>query len=164
MPDFSFDVVSRVEMAEVVNAVTQASREMENRFDFKGSKSSMTLDERAGTITLIADDDAKLHQVTDILLGRLVKRGVPLRNLDYGRVEPAAMGTVRQVITLRSGIPAEKAREITRRVRESKLKVTVQVQGDQVRVAGPKKDDLQAVIQLLKQQDFGLELQFVNYR
>lgn len=164
MADFSFDVVSKVNMAEVVNAVTQATREMENRFDFKGSKSSIALDEKKGEITLISDDEAKLRQVIDILQAKLVKRGVPLKNLEYGKVEPAAMGTVRQALTLRSGIPTEKAKEITRVIRESKIKVNAQIQGDQVRVAGPKKDDLQAVIQLLRQRDFGLELQFVNYR
>lgn len=151
-------------MAEAVNAVTQATKEMENRFDFKGSKSSISLDEKKGEVTLTSDDDAKLRNVIDILVNKLVKRGVPLKNLEYGKVENAAMGSVRQVVTLRSGIPVEKAKEMTKLIRDSKIKVNAQIQGDQVRVAGAKKDDLQAVIQLLKDKDFGVELQFINYR
>ncbi len=162
--DFSFDVVSKVDMAEVVNAVAQATKEMENRFDFKGSKSSITLNEKDSEITLVSDDEGKLRNVVDIVQGRLVKREVPLKNLEYGKIEPAAMGTVRQVITLRSGIPADKAKQMTKLIRDSKIKVNAQIQGDQVRVAGAKKDDLQATIKLLKENDFGIELQFVNYR
>lgn len=151
-------------MAEVVNAVSQATREIETRFDFKGSKARIELDEKEGVLTLIGDDDFKLKQVVDILQGKLVKRGVSLKALEYGQVQPAAGGTVRQVITLRQGIPADKAKAMTRLIRDSKLKVTAQIQDDQIRVSGAKKDDLQQVIQLLKKEDFGLELQFVNYR
>lgn len=162
--DSSFDVVSQVDVPEVVNAIHQAQKEMEQRFDFRGSKSSIEFDEKAGTITLVSDDDFKLKNVIDILEGKLSKRGVSLRALDYGKVEPAAQGTVRQVATLRQGIPQEKAKEITRVIRDAKIKVQATVQGDQVRVAGAKKDDLQAVIALLKGHDFGLDLQFINYR
>ena len=162
--DSSFDVVSQVDVPEVVNAIHQAQKEMEQRFDFRGSKSSIEFDEKAGTITLVSDDDFKLKNVIDILEGKLSKRGVSLRALDYGKAEPAAQGTVRQVATLRQGIPQEKAKEITRVIRDAKIKVQATVQGDQVRVAGAKKDDLQAVIALLKGHDFGLDLQFINYR
>lgn len=160
----SFDIVSRVNMAEVVNAVHQTMKEIETRFDFKGSKSSVTLDEKAGEITLLADDDLKRRNVDDILRTRLTKRGVPLKALKYGDPQEASGGALRQIITLQQGIPAEKAREITRAIRDSKIKVKAEIQGDQIRVSGPKKDDLQAVIQLLRGKDFGLELQFVNYR
>lgn len=162
--DSSFDVVSQVDVPEVVNAVHQAQKEMEQRFDFRGSKSSIEFDEKNSTLTLVGDDDFKLQNVIDILEGKFSKRGVSLRALDYGKVEPAAGGTVRQVATLRQGIPQEKAKEITKVVRDSKIKVQATIQGDQVRVSGAKKDDLQAVIALLKEQDFGIDLQFINYR
>src|SRR5690606_32778559 len=134
------------------------------RFDFRGSKSSIELNEKEETLTLVSDDEYKVRALAEIVEGRLARRGVPLKNLDYGRIEPAAGGTARQVITLRSGIPQETAKKITKTIRDAKLKVSAQIQGDQVRVSGPKKDDLQAVIALLRKEDFGLELQFVNYR
>lgn len=162
--DVSFDVVSKVNLAEVVNAVNQATKEMETRFDFRGSKSSIALDEKKGEITLIGDDEMKLQNVVDILQTKLVKRGVALRALEYGKAEEAAGGTIRQVVTLRQGIAQEKARQITAAIRDSKLKVKAEIRADEIRVSGPKKDDLQAVIQLLKGKDFGVELQFVNYR
>lgn len=162
--DSSFDVVSRVNMAEVVNSVHQTMKEIETRFDFKGSKSDVTLDEKAGEITVLADDDMKRRNIDDILRTRLAKRGVALRALQYADPEEASGGALRQVITLQQGIPAEKAKEITKAIRDSKLKVKAEIQGEQVRVSAPKKDDLQAVIQLLKGKDFGVELQFVNYR
>lgn len=164
MADFSFDVVSRVNMAEVVNAVDQTRREMQTRFDFRGSSASVTLDEKKGELTVVGDDEMKLKNVVDILQTKLVKRGVGLKALEYGRIEDAAGGTVRQVITLRQGIPQEKAKQMTAAIRESKLKVKAEIRGDEIRVSGPKKDDLQAVIQLLRAKDFGMELQFVNYR
>ena len=150
--DSSFYLVSRVNMAEVVNAIHQTMKEIETRFDFKGSKSDVTLDEKTGEITLVADDDMKRRNVDDILRTKLTKRGVALKALEYGQPQEATGGTLRQVITLQQGIPAEKA------------KVKAEIQGDQVRVSGAKKDDLQAAIQLLRGKDFGLELQFVNYR
>lgn len=162
--EFSFDIVSRLDMQEVKNAVDQAQREISQRFDFKGSKSAISLEEKAGTITLISDDDFKLQNVRDILNGRLAKRGVPLNGLEFGRVEPAAGGTVRQVVRLRQGIPENKAKQIIALIRDSGRKVKAQIQGDQVRVSGKSKDELQAVIALLKGLDLGLPLQFVNYR
>ncbi|MHB9146337.1 MAG: YajQ family cyclic di-GMP-binding protein [Symbiobacteriia bacterium] len=162
--DSSFDVVSQVDTQEVLNAVHQAQKEMEQRFDFRGSKSSIEYDEKGGTITLVGDDDFKLRNVIDILEGKLSKRAVSIRALDYGKVEPAFQGTVRQVATLRQGISQEKAKDITKLVRDSKIKVQATIQGDQVRIAGAKKDDLQAAIALLRGHDFGLDLQFINYR
>lgn len=162
--DSSFDVVSKVEMPEVVNAINQATKEMESRFDFKGSKSSISLDEKKGEITLIGDDDMKLRNVRDILETKLIKRNVPIKNLTYGKPEDAAGGTLRQVITLAQGIPQEKAKQISAAIRDSKLKVKAEIRGEEIRVSGAKKDDLQAVIQLLRGKDFGIELQFTNYR
>jgi cyclic-di-GMP-binding protein len=162
--DSSFDVVSKVDMAEVVNAVNQATKEMETRFDFRGSKSSIKLDEKEGTITLIGDDEMKLRNVDDILQTKLAKRGIALRALDYGKAENAATGTLRQVITLKQGIAQEKSKPITQAIRDSKLKVKAEIRGDEIRVTGAKKDDLQAAIQLLRSKDFGIELQFINFR
>lgn len=164
MADFSFDVVSKVEMAEVVNAVNQSTKEMESRYDFKGSKSSLALDEKKGEVTVVADDDLKLKNLIDILQTKLVKRGVSLKALEYGKVDDAAGGALRQVITLRQGIPQDKAKQLTNAVRDARLKVKVEIRGEEIRVSGAKKDDLQAVITFLRGKDFGLELQFVNYR
>lgn len=162
--EFSFDVVSKVNMAEVVNSVNQSTKEIETRYDFRGSKAGIGLDEKAGTLTLTAEDDMKLRNVIDILQTKLVKRGVALRALEYGKVEDAAGGTLRQVVTLKQGIAQEKAKQITQTLRDSKLKIRSEIRGEEVRVAGAKKDDLQAAITLLKSKDFGIELQFVNYR
>lgn len=164
MADFSFDVVSKVEMAEVVNAVNQAQKEMDARFDFKGSKSSISLDEKKGEITLVGDDEMKLKNVADILLNKLVKRNVTVKALDYGKVEDAANGTRKQVITLKQGVPQDKAKQITSAIRDAKLKVKAEIRGDEIRVSGAKKDDLQAAITLLRDKDFGIALQFTNYR
>lgn len=164
MADFSFDVVSKVELAEAVNAVNQATKEMETRYDFRGSKSSITLDEKKAEITLIADDDMKLRNVIDILQTKLVKRGITLKALEFGKIEDAAGGTLRQVITLKQGIPQDRAKQITAAVRDSKIKVKAEIRGDEIRISGAKKDDLQAAIALLRSKDFDLELQFVNYR
>lgn len=158
----SFDVVSKIEMAEVTNAVTQAMKEISQRFDFKGSKSNITQEKDA--LVILSDDEYKLKSVVDILQNKLVKRGVPLKNLTYEKVEPAAGGTVRQRVALVSGIPQEKAKEIVKAIKDSKMKVQASIQADQVRVSGKSRDDLQAVIQLLKGRDFGVELQFTNYR
>lgn len=158
----SFDIVSEVDRQEIVNAVQQAIREIENRFDFKGSKSDIKHD--GDTITLISDDDFKLRNVVDILESKMVKRNIDLKALKYGKVEPAAGDTVRQVVTVQQGIDKELAKEITKLVKNSKIKVQAQIQGDQVRVSGKDRDDLQAVIKLLKEQDFDVPLQFSNYR
>ncbi|HEY3365642.1 MAG TPA: YajQ family cyclic di-GMP-binding protein [Symbiobacteriaceae bacterium] len=162
--DFSFDVVSKVNMPEVVNAVNQSEKEIETRFDFRGSKAKIVLDEKEGTLTLTAEDDMRLRSVIDILQTKLVKRGIALRALEYGKVDDAAGATLRQVIKLKQGIGMEKAKQITQAVRDAKLKVKTEIRGEEIRVVGAKKDDLQAVIQLLKSKDFDIELQFSNYR
>jgi len=158
----SFDIVSKVDMQELNNAVRQAEKEIETRFDFKGSKSSITIEK--DELVVVSDDEYKLKSVIDILQSKMVKRGVPIRNLEYGKIEPAAMGTVRQRIKLKQGIDQEAAKKINTMIRDSKLKVKSQIQGDQIRVSGKSRDDLQAVIRMLKAADVGLELQFTNYR
>ena len=162
--EHSFDVVCEVNMQEVLNAVDQAMKEIGQRFDFKGSKSSIELDRSKGTITLISDDEMKLKSVIDILQTKLVKRGVSLKALTYGKIEPAAGNTVRQLITLQQGIPQEKAKEIVKLIKDTKLKVSAEIQKDQVRVKAKKIDDLQAIMAKLKEKDFGIALQFANYR
>jgi len=160
--EHSFDIVSKIDMQEVTNAVNQAMREIETRFDFKGSKSSIT-QEKDG-LTVVSDDEYKLNSVKDILLSKLVKRGISPKALEYGKIEPAASGTVRQRIGLKQGIDQANAKTINNLIRDSKIKVKSQIQGDQIRVSGKSKDDLQQVIQLLKGADLPIELQFVNYR
>lgn len=162
--EHSFDIVCEVDMQEVSNAVNQAMKEIEQRFDFKNSKSSIDLDKDKGIITLISDDDAKLKSVIDILQSKLVKRSVSLKALSYGKVEPASGGTVRQTITLQRGISTDKAKEIVKVIKDMKLKVSPEIQKDQVRVKAKKIDDLQAVISALKAKDFGIHIQFTNYR
>ncbi len=158
----SFDVVSKIEMPEVTNAVAQAMKEIGQRFDFKGSKSDISQEKDA--LVIISDDEYKLKSVVDILQGKLVKRGVPVKNLSFGKIEPALGGTVRQRVALQQGIPADKAKEIVKTIKDTKIKVQASIQADQVRVSGKNRDDLQSVIQLLKGKDFGIELQFTNYR
>jgi hypothetical protein len=158
----SFDIVSKVDMQELTNAVRQAEKEIETRFDFKGSKSSIAIEK--DELVVVSDDEYKLKSVIDILQSKMVKRGVPIRNLEYGKIEPAAMGTVRQRIKLKQGIDQEAAKKINIMIRDSKLKVKSQIQGDQIRVSGKSRDDLQAVIRMLKAADVGVELQFTNYR
>ncbi|MBD2845218.1 YajQ family cyclic di-GMP-binding protein [Paenibacillus sp. IB182496] len=158
----SFDIVSKVDMQELGNAVDQAEREIETRFDFKGSKSKIEIDKE--DLLVASDDEHKLKNVLDILQSKMVKRGVPIKNLDYGKVEPASGGAVRQRIKLKQGIDQEHARKINILIRDAKLKVKSQVQGDQLRVTGKNRDDLQAVIRLLREADLPIELQFVNYR
>lgn len=160
--DYSFDVVCRTDLAEAANAVNQASKEIRTRYDFKGSKSTITLAEAA--ITLVGDDDFKLRLVRDILNGKLVKRGISLKNISEGKKEPAAGGMVRQVLTLKNGIESDLAKDIVKRIKGSKIKVQAKINGDELRVSGKDKDDLQAVIAFLKQQDLPADLQFVNYR
>ena len=160
--DCSFDVVSEVEMQEVDNAVNQAKKEIGTRYDFRGSKSEINLE--GDTIKIIGDDEYKLNAIIDVLKGKMVKRNVAIKNLDYGKVEPAAGATVRQVITIKKGITKENAKEVVKAIKNMKLKVQASIQEDQVRVSGKDKDDLQAVIQMLKQLDVPVELQFVNFR
>lgn len=160
--DNSFDIVSVVDKQEVTNAVTQAEREIENRFDFKGSKSEIKHD--GDTITLISDDEFKMKNVIDILESKMVKRGIDLKSLKYGKLEPAAGDTVRQVVTIQQGIDKELGKKITKFIKGTKIKVQAQIQEDQVRVSGKSRDDLQAIIQAIKGHDFGIPLQFSNYR
>lgn len=162
--EHSFDIVSRTDLQEVSNAVQQAVKEITQRFDFKGSKSSIELDRTRNEILLVSDDEYKLKSVVDILQDKLVKRKVSLRSLAYGKVESAISGTVRQCITIQQGVPAEKAKDIVRTIKDSKLRVQAEIQKDQVRVRAKKIDDLQAVIGLLKGKDFGIHMEFVNYR
>jgi cyclic-di-GMP-binding protein len=162
--DFSFDVVSKVDLQEVLNAVQQAGKEIATRFDFRGSASKIEWNEKELALTLTSDDEQKLKSVIDILETRLAKRGIATKSLDFGKVEPAALATVRQVVKVQQGIPSEKAKEIVRAIKDRKLKVQASIQSDQVRVSGKNKDDLQEVQALLRAGDFGLPLQFANYR
>ncbi len=160
----SFDVVSEVNMQEVKNAIDQTMKEVRQRFDFKKSKSDLTLKEKEKELVVVSDDEFKLKALLDILKGRCVKRSVSLKALIYGKIEEALGGTVRQVITIQNGLSSEKAKEISKEIRDAKLKVQAQIQGDQVRVQSKSKDELQTAIAFLKQQDFGIDLQFANYR
>lgn len=160
--DNSFDIVSDVDLMEVSNAVQQAMKEIRQRFDFKGSVSDIKLEKES--LTLTSDDESRLKAVIDILTTKLVKRGVSLKALDYKSIHPAAKGSVRQEVAIQKGIPSEKAKEIVKFIKGSGIRVQAQIQEDQVRVVGKKRDDLQAVIQAVKGQDFGLDLQFTNYR
>jgi len=158
----SFDVVSKTDLNEVLNAVNQVMKEVRTRFDFKGSSSSVQLESEA--LMLIGDDAYKLKSLTEILEQKLVKRGVSLKALSYGKVEDASGGTVRQQISIQQGIPTEKAREISKFVRDLKIKVQASIQGDLVRVSGRDRDTLQTVIRELKEKDFGIDMHFINYR
>lgn len=160
--DNSFDIVSEVDRQEITNAVQQAIREIENRFDFKGSKSDIKHD--GDTLTLISDDDFKLKNVVDILEGKMVKRNIDLKSLKYGKIEAAAGDTVKQVVTIQQGLDKELTKELIKTIKNSKIKVQAQIQGDQIRVTGKDRDDLQAIIKLLREQDFDVPLQFSNYR
>ena len=162
MADSSFDVVSSVDLQEVKNAIAQAMKEITTRFDLKGTGSDVALN--GEEITLSTSDEFKLKAVRDVLEGRLVKRGVPLKALSFGEVEKALGGTVRQKVTLQKGIPTEKAREIVKIVKGMKVKVQAAIQADQVRISGKNRDDLQAVIRTLKETDLGIDMQFTNYR
>jgi len=164
MPDNTFDVVSKIEMPEVLNAVQQASKEVQTRFDLKDSKSSIEVKEKENKILLASSDEFKLKAVVEILQSKLVKRKVPLKGLTFGEIIPSAGSTVKQEITLQQGIVIEKAREIVKKVKDSKLKVQASIQGDFVRVAGKDRDTLQQAIQLLRNSDFGIDMQFINYR
>jgi uncharacterized protein YajQ (UPF0234 family) len=163
MPENTFDIVSKIDLQEVSNAIQQAMKEIHTRFDLKDSKSNITLEEK-DAIVLHSIDEYKLKAVTEILQQKLVKRGIPLKGLTYGPIEPAAGSTAKQKITMQQGIPIEKAREIVKVIKNSKKKVQASIQGDLVRVSGKDRDSLQEVIALLRQQDFGIDTQFTNYR
>ena len=162
--DFSFDIVSEVNVQELDNAVNQAVKEMKTRFDFKGSKSELHFNRDELKITILADDDLKLKNIAEILKEKMAKRGVSMKALKYGEGEKALDGMIRQTAEVIQGIPQDKAKEIVKRIKDLKLKVQPSIQGDQVRVSGRAKDDLQSVIQVLKANDLGLPIQFVNYR
>lgn len=163
MAENTFDIVSKVDLQEVSNAIQNSLKEIHTRFDLKNTKSDIQL-EGKDAIVLSSSDEYKLKAVNDILQSKLVKRGVPLKALTYGAIEPAAGSTVRQKITMQQGIPTEKAREIVKVIKDSKKKVQASIQGDTVRVSGKDRDTLQEIIALLKQKDFGIDMQFMNYR
>lgn len=162
--EHSFDIASKIDLQEVLNAEQQASKEISQRFDFKGSKSSIELNKEKHEITLISDDDLKLKTVIDILQTKLVKRGISLRALEYGKIEQASGNTVRQIVTLQQGIPVEKSKEIVKIIKETKMKVQAEIQKDQVRVKAKKIDDLQALMALLRGKDLGIHIDFINFR
>jgi uncharacterized protein YajQ (UPF0234 family) len=158
----AFDIVSKVDMQELNNAIQQAVKEIETRFDFKGSKSNIGLEKEQ--LVVVSDDEFKLQNVLDILHSKMAKRGIALKNLEYSKIEPAASSTVKQKISLKQGVDQENAKKINILIRDSKLKVKSQIQGDQIRVTGKSKDDLQAIMALLRKADISLDLQFVNFR
>ncbi len=160
----SFDIVSEVNLQEVLNAVQQAQKEIHTRYDLKDSHSSIELQEKDRKLALASADEYKLKAITEVLQQKLVKRGVPLKSLSYGKIEPAANATVRQEISIQQGIPSEKAKEIVRVIKDSKKKVQAAIQGEMVRVSGRDRDALQEVIALLRPRDFGIDVQFTNYR
>jgi len=160
----SFDVVSKVDMQEVKNAIDQALKEIHQRFDFKGTKTELTLKEKENELVLVSDDDYKLKSVADILKAKLIKRSVSVKAFTFGTVEPALGGTVRQQAKIQNGLTTEKAKEIVKEIKEGKFKAQAQIQGDQLRVQSKSRDELQAVIAFLKGKDFGVDLQYINYR
>lgn len=159
----SFDIVSEVNMQEVNNAINQTVKEITQRFDFKGTKSTVEI-ENGNSIKIVTEDDTRMRNIIDIMQSKFIKRGVAIKNLEYGKVEPAAGSMVRQSIRIKQGIEADIAKRITKDVKDLKIKVQTQLQDDQVRVSGKKLDDLQAVIAFLKGKDYGIELQFSNFR
>lgn len=158
----SFDIVSKMDMQELTNAIDQTEREIANRFDFKGSKSELKVEK--DVLVIVSDDEYKLNALIDILQSKMIKRGLPIKNLDYGKVEPASLGAVRQRINLKQGIDQENAKKINVLIRDSKLKVKSQIQGDQIRVTGKSRDDLQQIIQMLRKADLTVDLQFTNLK
>ena len=164
MPDNSFDIVSKIDLPEVSNAVQQAVKEIQQRFDLKDSKSSVELREKENKILLASSDEFKLKAVIDILQAKLVKRNVPLKGLSYGVITPAGGSTVRQEVTLQQGITIEKARDIVKAIKDSKKKAQASIQGDLVRVSAKDRDTLQEIIALLRGHDFGIDMQFTNFR
>ncbi len=164
MADNSFDVVSKIELPEVSNAVQQALKEIQQRYDLKDSKSNIELNEKDMKLILTSSDDFKLKAVTEVLQSKLVKRSVPLKGLDYGVIQPASGSSVRQEVKLQSGIPIEKSRDIIKAIKDSKKKVQAAINGDFIRISGKDRDVLQEVMQLLRSSDFGIDMQFTNYR
>lgn len=161
---FTFDAVSKIDMQEVDNALNQARKEIVQRYDFKGSKTTIDLDGKENKLTIVSDDDFKVKSVVDIVQGKMIKRGISVKALKLGKIEPAAGGLARQIITLQSGIDKENAKKITTLVKNSGLKVQAQIMGDQLRVSGKAKDDLQSIMQMIRDAEFDFAVQFVNYR
>ena len=164
MPENTFDIVSKIDLNEVLNAVHQTSKEVQTRYDLKDTKSTVELNEKEHKILLASSDEYKLKAITEILGQKLVKRNVPLKGLEYGNVTSASGGAVRQEVKLQQGISTEKARDIVKVIKDSKLKVQASIQGDVVRVSGKDRDTLQQAISLLRGKDFGIDMQFTNYR
>ncbi len=160
----SFDIVSKVELSEVFNAVKMTMKEVETRYDFKGSKSDVTLDKDKEELVLISDDEFKLDQLKDVLVSKLIKRNISTKSMDHGKIEKASGGTVRQRAKLVQGIDKETAKKITTAIKDSKLKVKHQIQDDQVRVTGKNKDDLQKIMSLVRGMDLVVDIQFTNFR
>src|SRR3954469_25629138 len=160
--DSSFDIVSKVDFSEVTNAITQTMKEIGTRYDFKGSKSEVSLDKEE--LVLVSDDEYKMDQLKDVLFSKLIKRGVPVKNLDYGKIEKASGGTVRQRAKLAQGIDKEDAKKINTIIKNSGLKIKSQIQDDQIRVTAKSRDELQQIIQAVKAADLSIDVQFVNYR
>lgn len=158
----SFDIVSKTDYAEVTNAINQTTKEVSQRFDFKGSKANVEVQDK--DLLLTAEDETKLRNMNDILQGKMIKRGISLKALDYQKVEPAAGGTVRQLVKIQQGIPIDKAKEVVKFIKDAKLKVQASIQGETVRVSGKDRDTLQDVIAKLKEKDFGIDMKFDNYR
>jgi uncharacterized protein YajQ (UPF0234 family) len=164
MPQFSFDVVSEVDQQEVDNAINQARKEIDQRYDFKGSNTTIDWEPKEKTITLHTSDDMKLRALTETLNQKMIKRGVSMKSLDYQKVEPATNSSLRQVVKIKTGLEGEQAKVITKLVKEQKMKVQAQIQGDAVRITGKSKDDLQTAIQILKAQSLDFPIQFTNFR
>ena len=162
--EHSFDIASKIDLQEVLNAEQQATKEISQRFDFKGSRSSIELNKEKHEITLVSDDELKLKTVIDILQTKLVKRGISLKALEYGKIEQASGNSVRQVVTLQQGIPIEKSKEIVKIIKDTKMKVQAEIQKDQVRVKAKKIDDLQSLIALLRGKDLGIHIDCINFR
>lgn len=161
---YSFDIVSKIDMQEMKNAVDQTDKEISQRFDFKGSKTELTLKEKERELEIVSDDEYKLNAVIDILKGKCIKRNISLKGLAFGKMEDALGSTVRQKVGIQSGIPEDKAKIITKAIKEQKLKAQAQIQGDQIRVQSKSKDELQTVMSVLRQEDFEIDLTFENYR
>jgi cyclic-di-GMP-binding protein len=160
----SFDVVSRVDMQEMDNAINQVKKEISTRFDFRGSKTTIELDRKEAKIEVLTEDDMKLRAIKDLLIAKAVHRSIEAQALDFGKSERAAGDMVKQAVDIHNGIDIETARKVVKHVKDTKLKVQVAIQGEEVRITGKKRDDLQDAIQALKEADFGMPLQFVNYR
>ena len=160
----SFDIFSKVDMQEIDNALNQATKEIAQRYDFKGAETSVALGDDKKSIVVKANSEGRVQAAVEVLLSKLVKRGVPLKAVAFGKIEPMGGNLVRQVATLQQGIPVEKGRDIVKAIKDSKLKLQASIQGDQLRVSGKSRDELQSCIQLVRGQDFGLDLQFGNFR